>query len=437
MPRKRRAVKRADGEGTLVPRKDKDGKIIGWKGAVTVGFDLKGKSDRRWVSGKTPDVVREKMETIKHARNTNMLSSKDKITVTDYLTRWLNFKKNDGVKLKTIDDYQRVVEKRLKPVFGKFKLEKLKPLDVESGIQTIREGSTIQEARRALGVFSMAMNQAVRWEIVPRNVCQAVKRPALPSDLDTDVRFWKPEEVAVFLEYAQNSRLYALFYTAVMTGMRVGELLGLRWQDLSLDAGYLRVNQNAVQVEGKMHINSPKKPASRRMITISPDTVEVLKLQREKQDSERHNAQEGYQDNDLVFASQVGTVTIYANLRRAFFELFAQIVVKGWQEAKLVDATEKRTLQNYRKLLEQKPSLQAKALLTELNLHGLRHTHASILIRRGVSAKVVSDRLGHTSVAFTLKVYAHLFEEQRQEATISISDFLGSSVKTLPAQIVN
>lgn len=181
------------------------------------------------MSGETEASVREKMEAIKNARNTGMVPGDAKLRLTEYLVKWLAFKSSDGTKPKTHAEYSRLLNRRIVPVLGKFKLEKLRPLDVQNALTSIKTSSTIIKTRRARGILSLALNQAVRWEILPRNVCLAVRAPALPDDEDSDVRFWTPEEVGRFLEAAaQSHRHYAVFYVALMTGLRSGELLGLR-----------------------------------------------------------------------------------------------------------------------------------------------------------------------------------------------------------------
>ena len=419
--------KRNHGEGTLSKRYGKGGKVVGWRGAVMVGFKPDGKADRRWVCGKTVDEVREKIDAIKTARNTGMIWSAERLTVGEYLTRWIEHKKIDGTRLKTVSRYEQVVIRQLQPILGRISLEKLAPLNVEGMLQAVRAASSAKAARRARSTLSMALNQAVRWRIVPFNVCHGVKPPVIPTDEDKEVRFWSPEEVVLFLEKARPHRLYALFHVGVMTGMRPCELLGLRWRDIDFDAGLIRVEQDAVYVAGKMHLGSVKTKASRRNVTIPPDTVFELRAHLERQRLERNRLaypsadalrmrqrrrtpERAYAGADLVFADALGGVTNYNNLYRVLKQLIAA------------------------------------AGVGRIGLHGLRHTHASILIRRGVGAKVVSDRLGHKDVAFTLKTYAHLFEDQRREAAIPIHDFLGTMApvleeptlpKTSPARILN
>jgi integrase len=435
MPRKPKSLKRADGEGTISKRLDKSGKTIGYKGALTVGYKSDGKEDRRWVSGKTEAIVREKLEALKSSRNVGMIDSGEKLTIQTYLERWMKYKEADGTRLKTTSRYKHTVNKRLIPILGKIKLEKLRPLDVEAALRSIRENVTVKEARRSRTILSMALNQAVRWQIIPRNVCQAVKPIPVPHDEQKEIRFWTPEEVGRFLEHAEHHRHYALFYLGLMTGLRACELLGLRWRDVDLASSVVRVEQDAVSVGGKMYIGPVKSKASRRTVTISPDTVAILGQHQERQITERRNAQEGYQDLDLVFASEVGTVTGYHNLRAVFLRLIAQAVIHGWQDMGVVGLSEPRTYERFKELLAEVPDLAKSIAVSEIGLHGLRHTHASILIRRGLNPKVVSDRLGHTNVAFTLKTYAHLFDDQKREAAIGIEAFLGTTPSSVPVVV--
>lgn len=424
---RRKQLKRADGEGTLSKRRAANGKVIGYKGAVTIGLRPDGRVARRWVSGTTEAEVRAKMESLKNARNTGMLTDAENMTVSEYLERWIAYKRGDGTRIKTTQRYGHTVSKWLQPLLGRIRLERLRPLDVEAALSHIREQVSAKEARRSRITLSMALNQAVRWQILPRNVCQAVRPPAIPHEEEKEIRFWTPNEVRRFLGVARQHRHYALFYTGLMTGLRTCELLGLRWRDVHLQAGFLRVEQDAVSVQGKMILGPVKTRASRRTVTISSDTVATLEEHRARQRVEKQNAQEGYEDHDLVFASEVGTVTNYQNLRVVLLKLVAIGVISDWQQQGLVEATEPRTTERYRTLLLEQPALKKRVCIGNIGLHGLRHTHASILIRRGVNAKVVSERLGHTSVAFTLKTYAHCFDEQHREAAMGMDEFLGDA----------
>jgi integrase len=399
--------KRGNGEGTFFKRRDSTGKVVGYRAGLIVGNKLDGKLDRRWVSGRTADEVRRKLDELKTARNSGVIWSSERLTVGDFLSRWTEHKRTDGTRLKTVSRYEQVVRRQLVPTLGRIALEKLAPLDVEAALQTIRAASSAKAARRARTTLSMALNQAIRWRIIPFNVCHSVKPPAIPHDEEGEVRYWTAQEVVLVLEAVASHRLYALFHLAVMTGLRPCELLGLRWKDVDFDNTQIRVEQNAVTIQGKMHLGPVKTKASRRTVTIPLDTVVALRQHAVVQQGERERLAAPspdalrmrerrltpavtYSEHDLVFANELGSVMNYNNLYR------------------LLKAVIGRTNVN------------------DIGLHGLRHTHASILILRGVNAKVVSERLGHKDVAFTLRIYAHLFEEQRRAAAMDIETFLGT-----------
>lgn len=188
-----------------------------------------------------------------------------------------------------------------------------------------------------------------------------------------------------------------------MTGMRRGEVLGLKWEDVDFERSRLMVRNNLVEVHrdgipgkkqaGKATVSSicielqtPKTAASRRTVTLSPGTLSKLREHQARQTAERQAAAEAWQDQGYVFASEIGGPT------------------------------------NPNYFYDQFKKLSREAGLPNIRLHDLRHTAASLMVRRGVSPKVVSDRLGHTDVAFTLRVYTHLYDEQREEAAFDLAD---------------
>lgn len=393
-------AKRANGEGTISKRK-KDGKVIGWKGSVTVGTTADGKPERRWISGKTQDEVREKMRALQAELHTGMLADAEGLTVAAFLDRWIEAKERDGVKPNTVRSYRDTARLNLKPYLGRVKLEKLRPLDVERTLNVLRkDGKSPHALSYALRVLKMALRQAVRWQMVPRNVAEAVKPPRAERG---EVKVWTPEQVATFLAASEAHRLHAAFYLALMTGMRRGEILGLRWSDVDLERGRLTVRSNLVEVRteatgriirGRATImkvgtalQAPKTAGSRRSIVLSPGTVAKLREHRERQAVERARAGDAWQEQGFVFPSEIGTPTDPRNFYRWFREI--------------VD----------------------RSAVPVIRFHDLRHTAASLMIRRGIPPKTVSERLGHADVGFTLRTYTHLYDEQREEAAFDLSDF--------------
>lgn len=217
-------AKRANGEGTLSRRKDKSGKTIGWRAAVTVGYDANGAQDRRWVSGKTQAEVQEKMRALQSEVHTGMLADAEGLTVGAYLERWIETKERDGVKPNTVRSYRDTARLYLTPHLGRMRLDKLRPLDVERALTALgKAGKSAQLMAYALRVLKMALRQAVRWQMLPRNVAEGIRAPKITRP---ELHVWTPEQVAAFLDASQAHRLHAAFYLALMTGMRRGKCWG-------------------------------------------------------------------------------------------------------------------------------------------------------------------------------------------------------------------
>lgn len=381
--------KRANGEGTISKRM-KDGKCIGYRGNVPVGTRPDGKPDLRWASAKTEKALVLKLREIKSNLHLGLIADTEGLTVKQYLDRWLEYKARDARKANTLRSYSDTVRLYLAPTLGRLKLEKLRPLDVEHLVShLLRSGKSPAMAAYALRILKMALRQAVYWGMLPRNVAEAVKPPRVPRK---ELEVWTPEEVLTFLGAAEAHRLYAGFYLALMTGLRRGELLGLHWTDVDLTRSRLTVRHNLVDVRGKTVLNAPKTENSCRTVILSPGTLAVLQAHRQRQAAEREAAGSAWTDRGFVFASTVGSWTEPRNFDR----MFAGVV--------------------------------QRASVRRIRFHDLRHTAASLMIRKGVPAKTVSETLGHGDVAFTLRVYTHLYDDQREEAALDLSDLFPRAV---------
>ncbi|WP_425146534.1 tyrosine-type recombinase/integrase [Deinococcus sp.] len=378
--------KSANGDGTLSKRKDKNGKHNGWKGAVVVGYKADGTLDRRWVSGTTQQETQDKRDKLKAELRLGLVSDTKGITMGQFLDQWMEHKRV-SLKPKSIEDYSWVIEHRLKPTLERLPLEKLKVLDIERMMRKVREETSPNAAKRARTVLRMALEQAVKWQMVPRNLADIVDVPKIEKK---EMQVWEPGQVTRFLALVQLHRLSAFFHLALTTGMRCGELQALRWADIDWEKSTLQVRLTANEIRGHITFNTPKSRASRRTIHLSPSTMETLTAHRKRQAQERQALEGGWKESGLVFASDVGTPLSNANLRRLLI------------------------LQS------------AKAELPTIRLHDMRHTAATAMIRRGYTAKLVADILGHTDPGFTLREYAHIWDEQRREFAPSAADLYGS-----------
>ena len=342
-----------------------------------------GKRRQRWltVKGTKRDAERVLAETITEIER-GMYIEPAKLTVAEYLKRWYDAC-SGGVKLNTRKRWLRAIQ-LWEDVLGSLPLGRLTPLDVQGGLARLPPNLSDGSRRTYFSVFKSALNQAVKWGLLARNPAQGVK---VPSWSRKEVQVWNEEQAARFLEAARSTRLYALFHAALATGMRLGELLGLTWNDVDLDAGLIRVRRSiatCVDRAGEPVWQEPKTAAGRRRVPIGARAVEILRQHRRVQLQERLRAGSEWHDYDLVFCNCKGGPLFKSNVDR--------------------------TLAGYCR----------KAGVPRIRFHDLRHTHATFLLRQGVHPKVVAERLGHTSVKITLDTYSHVLPDTQEEAVRAV-----------------
>lgn len=368
-----RSRKRGNGEGSNTKVGDK------WKGAVTLGHDASGRQVRQYFTASSHAEAQERLARLVAERQAFGSGPVHKLTLAQFLVQWLDYKRHH-VRPKTFAEYEQLARTELTQRLGKHQLAKLQPLDVERMVTAmLSDGHSPRKAHTALKVLKVALRQAVDWNLLRSSPAQRVRSPKQPHQ---DLQVWSPAEAKAFLAAASGNRLYALYYLALDTGMRRGELLGLHWEDLDLAGSTLRVRRNLVEIGARIVVGEPKTRASRRTVVLSPDTVQVLKDHRLNQELELGSLA------PMVFASRVGTYVQPSNLARSF------------------------------------RALTAKAGLPRIRLHDLRHTAASLAIRNGADLKALSERLGHANPSITLNVYYHAYNEQRQQAAVSLTQLL-------------
>jgi integrase len=234
--------------------------------------------------------------------------------------------------------------------------------------------------------ISKLLADAVDQGVVTRNVAAMAKAPKAGKSVVNHLRFWTPEQLNAFLDYVHDDWLYPLWHLAAMTGMRRGELLGLRWPDLDLDAARLAVRQTLISVAYEVSISTPKNHRA-RVIDLDPETIDVLRHHRSTRDESGTRASTG-PFRDLVFTQPDGDL-IHPDRLTQMFDLLVK-----------------------------------RSGLPRIRLHDTRHTHATIGLRAGVPVKVMSERLGHSAPAFTLQQYAHVIPGMQAEAAAAIADLV-------------
>jgi len=236
-----------------------------------------------------------------------------------------------------------------------------------------------ESVRNAHAVLRRALNDAVRWGAVSRNVALLADPPRARQD-GHEMRTWSADELRAFLDHISKDRLSALWTLPATTGMRRGEAVGLRWSDIDLESARAQVRQTRVVTEGKVVVSEPKTARGRRSVALDSTTVAALKEHRRRQLEDRLAAGSAWQDAGLVFTREDGTLIAPDSLTQAF----------------------ERHVRN--------------AKLPTIRLHDLRHTHASLALAAGIPAKVVSERLGHSSIVITLDLYSHVSPALEEDA---------------------
>ena len=255
----------------------------------------------------------------------------------------------------------------------------------ESGKKNGKKGLSPTTVHHVHACLHKALKDAVRWGHIGRNPLDAADPPRKKGDGSREMRTWTKEQLKAFLDSVKDDRLHALWHTIAMTGMRRGEALGLRWSDVDLENGRLSVRRALIPSGREVIVSEPKTAKGRRVIALDPATVEVLKAQAQRQLDEQGEWKDSWVETGLVFTLENGEA------------LDPEDVSRYWRQA------------------------VKKAMLPQIRLHDLRHTHATLALQAGVHPKVVSERLGHATVSITLDTYSHAIPAMQEEAAALIA----------------
>lgn len=359
-----------------------------------------GRESRRWQAAGTRKTDAEQLVTeLVKRHNDGENTAADRIALGEYLTeRWLPVQQT-RLRASTFHSYRRMIELHVIPTLGNVPLGKLVAADLDalyarllvSGRRTGGPaGLSPSSVRYVHRILRKALGDAHRKGTVARNVATLADPPGRQhtrsSDGPPEMSVWTASQLEHFLRSTTSERLHSAMFLAAMTGMRRGEVLGLRWADVDLDGAVLSVRQSIVAVNHEIHVNPVKTGTSRRTIDLDVRTIEVLRAWRKSLNAEQDLVGRGFVDGDLVFPRPDGSATHPERLSRTF--------------DRLVRARE----------------------VPRIRFHDLRHTHASLLLQRNVPVKVVSERLGHASPAFTMTVYQHVMPGMQAEAAATFAD---------------
>lgn len=303
----------------------------------------------------------------------------------EWLDMWFIVYATNSVRTNTLEGYRRTTYKHLIPGLGHIPLDELKGIHIRKYINDKAAAGAIKDGgKHHLAILRLALEQAVMDEEIPKNPAQNVK---LLKREKTEYIPWTKDEVEAFLAYTKESRFYPLYLLAWVTGMRRSELLGLQWPDIDFQHNQLRVRRSLVKIDGGHELQEPKTKLSRRTITIPSKATAVLQEQLEMQKEEARKKID-YNSSAFVFCNSSG---------RPYYPDY--VTHKFQQDVK-------------------------SAGLREVRFYDFRHAHATFLLELGEDIKVISDRLGHSTIMLTGDTYTHVQQDIQKRVAQKLEESL-------------
>lgn len=383
------AKRRANGEGNL--RKQKDGR---WEGRYTAGRDPEtGRVIYKNVLGKTQAEAKAKLKVAIEASKSLDMTKAGQYTVGQWMEVWFEHYAKVKVRPSSHQTYRGYIDNHIKPNIGKVPLEKLTSLELQKFYKKLLEqgrvgrlesrhqakGLSPKTVRNIHQIISSAMNLAREQKLITANPAEGC---ALPRLEHKEMKTLLVEQLQSFLRESKDSGVFELYYLELATGLRRGELLGLKWVDIDLERGDLRVRRQIARINGEVVEVPLKTKNTYRTLPLAEDTIDVLEAQRKKTGG-----------SPWVFPSPTGGPISPDSVLHMLHR-----VLKG-------------------------------AGLPRVRFHDLRHTFATLALQNGVDVKTVSGMLGHFSAGFTLDTYAHVTTASQRQAAKTMDGILSGSLQ--------
>jgi integrase len=370
--------RRGNGEGSITRRKD---------GLYMARYTIETSTGtkRKYLYAKTRKEAGEKLTGALANAQKGITADAGAMTVGVFIKRWLEDSVRGSVRQSTYQRDESLCRVHIVTALGKKKLKTLNAADVQRFYRDKLDANLSSATVHKLHVLlHKALKQAERWGLVPRNVADDVDPPKVHKD---EVHPLTYEQARKLLEIVRGDRLEALYVVALQSGLRQGELLALRWEDVDLEAHTVQVRRTLTRDGGKHTVGPAKTAKGRRTVKLTRDATEALREHLERQLVEVDKAGDNWQENGLVFCTGRGTLINPTNLRR-------------------------RSLA---------PLLQRSGL-PPMTFHQLRHTAATILLLKNVNPKVVSEMLGHATIAIKLDTYSHVLPNMQHSAVAAMEE---------------
>jgi integrase len=355
-------------------------------GVAHIGYDDYGKPLRKYVSSKRrPEVVKQ-LKELRRKIDDGQLLKEDGVALSELFDRWFNDVMRHQIAPSTFSNYQTVVRMHILPILGRKKLAELTVSDVDKLLSLKTDsGLSPSTVRRIRAVLAQCLDQAIRWELVHRNVATLSRSPKMVRH---EGRTLSPEQARRLLESLRGHHSEALYALMLSTGLRRGEALGLRWSDFDRATGVLRVSRQLKREGSRLVTTDTKTSLSRRAVNLPVPMLKTLLDHEVRQGAQRGHLGTSWIDSGFIFTSSIGTPIDPRNLYREFQKVCRSAGLGDWHP------------------------------------HELRHSAASLMLAQGVKIQVVSQVLGHSSIRMTADVYGHLLDPDRQEAAQAMGTLL-------------
>ncbi len=377
---------RGHGEGSIYHRND---------GRWAASISLEDRK-RKTFYGKTRKEVQEQLKVALREQQQGLLLAGPQQTVEQFLTQWLEDHKG-VIRIRTYERYEELARLHILPVLGQHPLQKLTPQHIQAFYtKKLKEGLSPTTVNLLHALLHKALDDAVRLGAVTRNASDAA---TAPSRAHYEIQPLSMEQAQQFLAAARGHSMEALFVLAITTGMRRGEILAIKWQDVQFERNMLQVRRIFTRQPGNRYIEAkPKTEKSRRSILLAPMVVALLKQHRTRQMEARLKAGSQWQERDLVFCTSLGTPL------------------------------------NPNKVVDRFKTLLKRAGLPEIRFHDLRHSAATILLSMEIHPKVVQELLGHNQISMTMDIYSHVLPTMQRDAVSKLNNALQEKILDDAAQ---
>jgi integrase len=371
--------------GQIIPRGERT-----WLVRVFMGRDPES-GKRKYVNKTVHGTRRDAQAYLSRTqrdRDLGVFFEPSRMTLDGYLNKWLETAAKPKLRAKTHRDYEALLRRYVRPTLGSRPVSKIEPLEIQGLYADMQERSlSARTVRFTHAVLRSALHQAVKWRLIPQNPAESVD---LPKQAKGEIQVLNPQQARDFLKEAAEDRYYVLFAVALTTGLRPSEYLALKWPDVNFSKGTVSVARTLEPIKGGgWRFADTKRARSRRLVKLQASVLKLLSEYRDSQAQERAAANGDAAAADLIFVNTSGNPLNERNLVQ----------------------------RNFQVILE-------RAKLPRIRLYDLRHTAATLALAAGVPAKVVSEQLGHASVAFTLDTYSHVLPHMQEAAAAQVEALL-------------